>query len=121
MRKQLDRDPCFFHYGDAPMQGPCDCFRGLGRVCEGCGGWVRESRVPCHGMPKATKKQRLKEDEEDNVLMVAARQGVYIHGSPLHLGGREKYGDGQAIPVLSLPRQVYALHNMLRRPSVLPL
>jgi hypothetical protein len=30
-------------------------------------------------MPKATKKQRLKEDEEDNALMVAARQGVYIH------------------------------------------
>ena len=83
MTKRLDRDICFFHHGDDPVQGP-GSYRGFGRYCQGCGEWVMEARVPCHGLPKSSKKQRLSLDEEEDVLKVAARQGVYIHASPLN-------------------------------------
>lgn len=78
---------CYFTYGDEPARGPTG-YQGLGRVCQGCGDWVRESRIAAHGLPKTSKKPRLSEREEIDILKNAARAGVYIYATTFHTSSK---------------------------------
>ena len=53
-----------------------------GRFCKGCGEFVRLEHQAVHGVPKAGKRASLTQEQQNNVLKMAARSPTYCLATP---------------------------------------
>ena len=81
-RSSDDLTPCYFVAAHSPYAKKG--YTELGKVCQGCGEWVRKSRLSIHGMPHGNKKGKVSDSEVEGLTKAAAKMGIYFYGSPFH-------------------------------------
>lgn len=59
-----------------------------GAVCKGCEKFVRQEQMRVHGLPAPQTKIRMDDEEQKDLLVEAAKKGVYSFATPFHAGSQ---------------------------------